>query len=44
MNADLTPAVVAASGGSALITIIMAREYRLDAAMRRDRVRLAAST
>ncbi len=42
MNADLTPAVVAASGGSALITIIMAREHRLDAAMRRDRVRLAA--
>lgn len=41
MNADLTPAVVAASGGSALITIIMAREHRLDAAMRRDRVRLA---
>lgn len=42
MNADLTPAVVAASGGSALITIIMAREHRLDAAMRRDRVRLSA--
>lgn len=42
MNADLTPAVVAASGGSALITIIMAREHRLDAAMRRERVRLAA--
>lgn len=42
MNADLTPAVVAASGGSALITIIMAREHRLDAAMRRDRVQLGA--
>lgn len=42
MNADLTPAVFAASGGSALITVIMAREHRLDAAMRRDRARLSA--
>jgi hypothetical protein len=41
MNADLTPAVVAASGGSALITIIMAREYRVDAGMRASRVRLS---
>jgi hypothetical protein len=41
MNADLTPAVVAASGGSALITVIMAREHRRDEKMRASRVRFA---
>ena len=41
MNTDLTPALVAASGGTALLTVITVREARVEAAMRRGRVRLA---
>lgn len=41
MNADLTPAVVAAGGGSLLMTGIWTYERRRDRAMRASRVRLS---
>jgi hypothetical protein len=41
LNADLTPAFIAAGGGSALMAGIWAREYRQAKAMRASRVRLA---
>jgi hypothetical protein len=41
MDSALVPAAVAASSGSALITVIVVREARLDARMRAGRVRLA---
>jgi hypothetical protein len=40
VNSDLIPAIVAAGGGSALITSIWAYEHRRDEAMRASRVRL----
>jgi hypothetical protein len=41
MNSDLVPAIVAAGGGSALMTGIWVYERRKDEAMRASRVRLA---
>jgi hypothetical protein len=41
LNADLTPAIVAAGGGSALMAGIWAHEYRQAKAMRASRVRVA---
>jgi hypothetical protein len=41
MNAALTPALIAAGGGSALLSGIWLHEHRRDAAMRRGRVRLS---
>lgn len=41
MNADLTPAIVAAGGGTALLAAITAREARVESAMRAGRVRLS---
>jgi hypothetical protein len=40
MDSALVPSAVAASGGSALMAVIAAREARLDARMRTSRVRL----
>jgi hypothetical protein len=40
VNADLTPALIAAGGGSVLMTGIWAHERRRDAAMRASRVRV----
>ena len=40
MNGDLTPAVVAATGGSAMLAGIWLHERRRDEAMRSSRVRL----
>jgi Type IV secretion-system coupling protein DNA-binding domain/Helicase HerA, central domain len=40
MNADLTPALIAAGGGSALLAGIWTHEYRTAEAMRKSRVRL----
>ena len=41
MNGDLTPAVVAATGGSAMLAGIWLHERRRTEAMRGDRIRLA---
>jgi hypothetical protein len=40
VNADLTPALVAAGGGSAMVAGIWAREHRQEQAMRASRIRL----
>ena len=40
MSAELTPALIAAGGGSALMGGIYVHEHRRDAAMRASRVRL----
>lgn len=40
-NADLTPAIIAASGGTALLAGIWSHERRADEAMRRSMVRLS---
>jgi hypothetical protein len=41
VNADLTPALLAASGGSIMLAGIAAHEYRASEAMRKSRIRLA---